>query len=312
MTVPLRPRRVPWLIGLFCSVAVAFLRAETVTLFPVADATLIELWPSNSMGAGNWISSGTTQNGTSNRALIQFDVAAAVPAGATVTDVGLYVWVTRTPVDGNTDSVFSLRRMLRAWGEGANPTPSTSPGFGLPALAGDATWSHSFWNTNGWTAPGGLEGTDYSDAISSSAGIAGVSSEPYFFESGGALGDVQFWLDHPESNFGWMLKTEDELSRFTARRFGSRELQDPAGSPQLVITYLPPVRIHTIHAASNQVTLSFNADIGYSYAVEVRAGFSETNLWTLLTNLGLAFTSGPRTAIDLQTNTQRFYRLRRD
>jgi hypothetical protein len=109
-----------------------------------------------------------------------------------------------------------------------------------------------------------------------------------------------------------MLKTEDETSRFTARRFGSRELQDPAGSPQLVITYLPPVRIHTIQAASNQVSLTFNADIGYFYRVEACGGLGVTNAWAVLTNHGLALTPGPRTTTDVTTNAQRFYRVRRD
>src|SRR6185295_5391871 len=130
--------------------------------------------PSNSFGAGTWISSGTTQNGNSNRALIKFDVASAIPAGSTITDAGLHVWVTRRPVDGISNSTFSLRRMLRGWGEGSNPTPTVSPGLGLPALPGDATWSHSFWDTNAWSIPGGQEGVDYSSDISTTAQIGEV------------------------------------------------------------------------------------------------------------------------------------------
>lgn len=304
----------PWpaaaLVWYCCLAAVA--RAETVTLFPVADATLIEARSSNSMGAGTWISSGTTQNGNSNRALIKFDVADEIPTGASIVDVKLNVWVTKQPSDGETDSPFSLRRMLRPWGEGANPSPDSSPGLGFPALTGDATWSHAFWNTNTWTTPGGTEGVDYSDAVSTTAYIAGVRTEPYVFESGGAIADVQSWLDHPESNFGWMLKTEDELSRFTARRFGSRELEDPSASPQLVIDYLPAMVINNVQVTSNQVSLTFNADAGYFYRVEARDNFAGTNAWTLLTNFGLSFTSGPRTVTDTITKAQKFYRVRRD
>ncbi len=80
MTIPPPPRTVAAFAGLLCLCLGLWVRADTVTLFPVADATLIELWPSNSMGAGSFINSGTTQNGNSNRALIKFDVAAAVPA----------------------------------------------------------------------------------------------------------------------------------------------------------------------------------------------------------------------------------------
>ncbi len=311
MKFPLSPlRRAAMGILIHCGLLVS--NAETITLFPTADATLIELWPTNSMGAGGWISSGTTQNGNSNRALVKFDVAAAVPAGATITGAGLYLWVTRSPVDGNTDSVFSLRRMLRPWGEGENPTPEFSPGFGLPAQGGDATWAYAMARTNAWAIPGGLEGVDYSSAVSSSAFVAGVSTQPYFFESGGSVADVQLWLDRPDLNFGWMLKSEDELSRFTARRFGSRELGDPGSSPQLTIDYLLPLRISSVQASSNRMTLTFNTDPGYAYRVEARAPVVGTNEWAVLTNFAVSFLSAERSFTDLHTNAQRFYRLRRD
>lgn len=312
MTIPFPPRTVAVFAGLLCLGFEIRLRADTVTLFPVADVTLIELRPTNSMGAGNFINSGTTQNGNTNRALLKFDVAAAIPAGSAITDVGLYVKVTKDPVDGYNPSFSSLRRMLRPWGEGTNPTPGISPGFGSPAQPGDATWSHSFWPTNAWTVPGGLEGVDYSAALSTTTTIEGERMEPYFFESGGAIADVQFWLDHPESNFGWMLKCEDELSRFTARRFGSRELEDFSDSPRLAIAYVLPVRMRIIQAASNQVALNFNADVGHSYRVEKLDGLSGTNSWTELTNYGLIFTQGPLTATDSITGPQRFYRVGRD
>ena len=264
------------------------------------------------MGAATWITAGITQNGNSNRALLQFDVAAAVPAGSTITGVGLLVWVTGQPRDGYAESVFSLRRMLRAWNEGANPPPIISPGFGSPALPGDATWTCAFWETNAWTVPGGLEGVDYSADISTAVPIGGLSPNPYFFEAGGATTDVQFWLDHPELNFGWMLRAEDEITPFTARRFGSRELEDPAASPQLLIDYLPPVVLTDIHAASNYFSLTFQADFGQSYLVESRRTVAGTNAWMVLTNLGLVLAPGPRTVTDSLTNSPRFYRVRRN
>ena len=300
------------LAWLCCAVLVPALPAASLTLFPVADATMIQRKPTNSLGAASWISAGTTQNGNSNRALIKFDVAAALPAGATITDTGLRVWVTRDPRDGNTDSIFSLRRMLRPWGEGTNPDPSSSPGFGLPALPGDATWKHAFHDTNAWTIPGGLDGTDYSATLSCITSIAGVNTDPYLFEAGGAIADVQLWLDHPEQNFGWMLKSEDELSRFTARRFGSRELEDAFASPQLTITYVPPVVITNVSAISNCFSLSFDTTFGYSYRVETRDEAAGTNAWITLTNFGLVLSPGLRTATDSITSTQRFYRVRRD
>jgi hypothetical protein len=312
MTVPFPPRRIAVFAGLCWLAAVLSAHADTVTLFPSADCTLIELRPSNSIGAATWFSAGTTQNGNSNRALLKFDVAAAVPAGSIITDVGLKIWVTRTPVDGNADSSFSLRRVLRPWAEGANPGPDTNPGYGLPALPGDATWSHCFWGTNEWSIPGGQEGVDFSSEFSATKYIAGIDAEGYFFESGGTIGDVQLWLDHPESNFGWMLKTEEEESIFTARRFGSRELEDPFESPQLTITFLLPLAITNVHVMSNRLALTFNADVGYFYRVESSSAAAGTNIWTTLTNFGLVLSSGPRTVTDAITNAHRFYRVRRN
>ena len=312
MTVSFLSHRATHFAWLGCFLGVLFMaRADQVTLFPSADATLIELKPTNSLGGATWLAAGLTQNGNTNRALIQFDIAAAVPAGSTILDIGVRVTVTRTPVDGNADSLFSLRRLLRPWNEGsALPEDSFYPGLGAPAQPGDATWTHASWGTNEWTIPGGQEDVDYAGAFSSATGIAGLGD--YSFEGNGLITDAQLWLDHPEQNFGWMLKTEEEESIFTARRFGSRELEDAGESPQLLITYLPPIVLTNVHVASNRLSLTFNTEFGYPYRVESRATAGGTNAWTVLTNFGLILSPGPRTATDALTNTARFYRARRN
>ena len=309
LVFPRRATQFAWL-GCFLGVLIGA-RADQVTLFPGADATLIELKPTNSLGGAGWLAAGLTQNGNTNRALIKFDIATAIPAGSTILDVGVRVTVTRTPVDGNADSLFSLRRILRPWNEGSNlPEDAQYPGLGGPAQPGDATWTHASWGTNAWTIPGGQEGVDYASDFSSATGIAGLGD--YSFEGSGLITDAQLWLDHPEQNFGWMLKTEEEESIFTARRFGSRELEDAGESPQLIITYLPPIVLTNIHVASNRLHLTVDALLGYSYAVEARAVASGTNAWTVLTNFGLILSPGPRTATDALTNAARFYRARRN
>ena len=312
MTVSFLPHRATLFAWLGCFLgALALARADQVTLFPSADATLIELKPTNSLGGATWLAAGLTQNGNTNRALMKFNVVAAIPAGSTIVDIGVAVTVTRTPVDGNADSLFSLRRMLRPWNEGSNvPSDSQYPGLGAPAQRGDATWTHASWGTNAWTIPGGLEGVDFAADFSAGTGIADIGT--YLFEGGGMSTDVQLWLDHPEQNFGWMLKTEEEQSIFTARRFGSRELEDLGESPLLIITYLPPIVITNVHVVSNRLSLSFNTEFGYPYRVESRATAGGTNAWTVLTNFGLILSPGPRTATDALTNATRFYRARRN
>src|SRR5262249_43944894 len=56
----------------------------------------------------------------------------------------------------------------------------------------------------------------------------------------------------PSSNFGWLLKSEDEASPETARRFGTRE--DPTHPPVLTISYSLPSLGVTIQPPSQTVS----------------------------------------------------------
>jgi len=263
----------------------------------------------NSMGAAPWFSSGTTQNGPRARGLLKFDPAAEIPAGAKIISAELRLSVTRVPGEPHPESVFTVRRLFVPWGEGTNPEGSLFPGWGNPAQAGDATWTHRFWDTtNTWAAPGGLEGVDYS-ATASSVRLIGEIDRYAFEATSEAAADVQFWLDHRELNFGWLLKTEAESTRFTARRFGSRELEDPFESPELVVEYLPPLRITNTIVLSNQVQFSFPAAAGVSYRVEYARSLPATN-WFVLTNLPYLFAPTNAVIFDTPTNGQRYYRVR--
>jgi hypothetical protein len=54
----------------------------------------------------------------------------------------------------------------------------------------------------------------------------------------GMVADVQFWLDNPSQNFGWIL-IGDETQIETAKRFATRENTDNSGldKPRLVVNY---------------------------------------------------------------------------
>ena len=219
---------------LLCSCA-ATAQAESVTLTPSADATLFEVSPTNSAGGAGFFNSGTTQNRTRNRALLQFDIASAVPAGSQITSVGLQMEVTRVPADGFEPSVFGLHLMQRSWGEGAEIPMDNPGGLGAPASPGDATWLHRFAFDTPWAMPGGAAGIDFKGNFSSSTLIYGV--DVYTFEGTlDMIADVQGWLDNPDGNYGWMLLSQAEDVPFTARRFASSE--DPnGGGPRLFIEY---------------------------------------------------------------------------
>ena len=211
-------------------------RADSVTLRPVADTTLIETAPNNNLGGQTFANSGTTQNFTKNRALFRFDVS-AIPTAAQVDSVSLAFEVTRQPVDGYAPADFGLHRMLVSWGEGTKTTANPgSPGQGAPASPGEATWLARFAQTGpNWAAPGGLAGTDFAVASSAGQSIYSVANSPYFFTSSQLAADVQLWLANPSANFGWMLLANDEGPNFTARRFGSRE--DGINAPQLLVQF---------------------------------------------------------------------------
>src|SRR5437870_4713512 len=79
-------RAAGWLLALALAVP-AF--AASTNLFPVADTTLSENYPSNNFGGMAFVNSGTTQNSNYNRALFKFDIAGVVPGGSRITSARL-------------------------------------------------------------------------------------------------------------------------------------------------------------------------------------------------------------------------------
>jgi hypothetical protein len=162
------------------------------------------------------------------RALLRFDVAAALPARALIEDVSLTLFL----APGNPEQrTLRLYRVLADWGEGAS---ASGGGSGAPAEPGDATWLHTFFDSEFWVHGGGQF-----------AGVASAAQEVlgsgFYAWSGRHLAqDVRLWLAAPERNFGWIL-IGDETAPQTAKGFASREHPDPALRPALRVTYrMPP------------------------------------------------------------------------
>ena len=248
---------------------------------------------------------GRIQNNYINRALFKFDFS-NLPANALILSVALNIEVTRVPGEPPVDSTFGLHRMLRPWGEGTKAaTGMDPPGQGRPATAGEATWLCAFFPTNEWSLPGGATGADFSSAESSFQFIGGLG--PYRFESTPELvADVQDWVDHPESNYGWMLICNDEETIFTARRFASRE--DPDAHPTLEIEYVAPLQIESAGLVGDQFALTFIASPGQNYAVEYRDNLT-SGAWQTLTNLGMVASPVRFSITDDLVPPHRFYRV---
>jgi uncharacterized repeat protein (TIGR01451 family) len=200
--------------------------AQVIVVRPTADATLQEAFPDNNFGDGTTFTAGDRRRGGRTRALLLFNIATNVPAGATVTSATLTVKVTSTP-SGGVNSIFDINRVTASWGEGNGSDRGGSPG-----AANQVTWRNRLGTGTPWTTQGG----DFAAVASSSQSIAGSGS--YTFSSTAAMvSDVQSWLNNPSGNFGWTLRSESEGTATTIRRFGSRE--DPANAPTLTIQFTP-------------------------------------------------------------------------
>ncbi len=204
---------------------------NTVELTASKDNTLFQSSVgATSNGAGQGLFAGKTNNGSLRRALVQFDIASAVPSGAIIDSVELTQSVTRTVTQ--VDPV-AVHRVTTEWGEGASDA-SANEGGGAGALAGDATWTHAISPDRAWQTDGG----DFAPSASSQINVQGNGA--YTWRSNPDLvRDVQSWVDNPASNFGWILIGRESDGR-SAKRFASREFATESQRPKLVITFTPP------------------------------------------------------------------------
>jgi spore coat protein A len=204
--------------------------AATVTIGPNQDNTVYAENGGFSNGAGEHFFAGRNNDGNVRRALVSFDVAAAVPPGSTINSVSLTLHLSRTRTQNQT---VSLRRVLASWGEGTS-NAGGEEGAGAVAVVPDATWTYRRWQTNLWSAPGG----DYSGTLSASTTVGGGTGD-YTWSSATMTADVQGWLNNPATNFGWMI-FGNETGTKVAKRFDTRENTTAAYRPRLVINFTAP------------------------------------------------------------------------
>jgi spore coat protein A len=227
--------------------------AATVVLNPVADNTIFhgeissDDFTDNSCGAGQGLYAGVTLRGFIRRALLRFDVAAAIPPGSTIDAVTLTLDVGLTT--DTLDTTMMLHPVLQAWGEGTVDCWIFGKGKGLEADAGDATWLDAKFQQVTWTSPGAWDGIS---AASASALVPVEGGAVWDSAADPALkSDVQSWLDAPSGNHGWLV-VDAELRDQSTRRFGSREGSVP---PVLQIEFTPPAAILACCAANGDCTL---------------------------------------------------------
>jgi hypothetical protein len=218
-------------IALVLLLAPVVAAAETIFIEAERDATLIEE-PDGALanGAGPVFFIGRTnqREASVRRALIYFDVAAALPTNARVDSVRLILYMSPSnPVL----SRIALHRLLTEWSEGDSYALS---GGGDISTPGDATWIHTFYDDGFWVKPGG-----HFVARASASWDVGESAFYTFESTRKTLSDVRLWLAAPQRNFGWIL-LGDETTPQNVKNFASREEQDPSLRPVLEVIYSLP------------------------------------------------------------------------
>ncbi|MGE3172518.1 MAG: DNRLRE domain-containing protein [Planctomycetota bacterium] len=210
----------------------ALAQGTTVILPADADSTLYEDATGGlANGGGGHIFAGLTGGAGRRRALVRFDVAAAVPAGAHIVAVELRLNVNRTifasplPMD--------VHRVITQWNEGTTAAFGQE-GAGGPAAAGDVTWIHTNFPSALWNRAGG----DINPQ-KSATGVTPINGPAIWSSTTALVADVQGWLDNPATNFGWMVKSDEQVS-LAARRFDSRTSLVAANRPALEILYTLP------------------------------------------------------------------------
>lgn len=237
--------------------------AAQVTLIPVKDNTLYEPiaqdgFADRSDGAGPTMFTGKVKDADADpgtgtrpalrRAVLEFDIAGAIPSGATITSVQLTLFCDK--VGQNANFNVSLHRASSEWGEGTSNTGNSQQGRGEPPTPNDATWRHTFFSTQFWTAQGG----DFV-ATASATRTVGPTGSYTWGSTSGLVADVQTWLNTPSSNHGWVIVgTENQVQ--TAKRFATRENATTSNRPQLVVQYNPAT---TQGACCNGATCSITA-----------------------------------------------------
>lgn len=214
-------------------------RGQVVVIDASKDNTLYEsVTGALSNGIGEFFLAGRTNQAAESirRGLLAFNVAARIPANATITNATLTLSMSKT-IGGN--QTVNLHRASADWGEGTSDAGGNE-GSGAPSTTNDATWLHRFFNATLWGTAGG----SFSATPSASQTVGGIAFYTWG-STAGMVSDVQQWLNSPSTNFGWVILC-NETAGGTAKRFDTRENTTAANRPKLTVTYTTPNTVDEI------------------------------------------------------------------
>ena len=249
-----------------------FSQAMVVELTPMIDNTMFKD-TDVSNGLGEFIFAGTTNKDVKKRALVKFDLNEAVPEGVTVDSV-LLTLIPFKVKPGSTE--IDVHRLTTEWGEGTSKA-SDGDGKGAPATNGDATWSFAKFNTDPWIKKGG----DF-DMESSTSNTVSEGTDATFRSIRLTL-DVNFWLQNPSNNFGWIL-IGDESKTATSVKFGSRDHDNHETWPALKLYYTGTTSINERNHIKPDLLVYQGSDLYNIYILN--GGETETSKVEIFTIAG--------------------------
>jgi glucose/arabinose dehydrogenase len=208
--------------------------AETATFEAAADTFINSGRPNNNAGATGWFDAGRDGLGLGGirRGLFSFDLS-SIPAGSTITSAEVQLTVVKVPGHDAVNSTFDLFRLQAAWNEG-----NKSGNRGASASTGEATWNARMRGTENWSSPGAKD--DAVATASASTAVNATFNARYSWSGAGVVDDVQFWVDNPSQNFGWLLTNRAESTSRSVRGFASREDSSRVGTLVINYTTSPP------------------------------------------------------------------------
>jgi spore coat protein A len=194
------------------------------TLYQKNDGSL-------SNGLGEHFFAGRTDQSDEDsrrRGVVAFDLS-TIPAGSTINSVTLTLRMSRTQAGPEN---VTVHRLLADWGEGTSAAGGNEGG-GDSATTDDATWLHTFYDTQFWSSAGG----DFQASPSDTTSVDGNGF--YDWSSAAMAADVQHWLDNPAQNYGWIVIGNESTNK-TAKRFDSLQNTNESRRPALTIDFTPP------------------------------------------------------------------------
>jgi len=314
----------PWLIVLALLLITHVVEAAQITIPATADTSLWQREATNNLGGADFLPAGTIgADGPFRRSriLVKFAITGALPNNAVIGSASIYLRVVRSPdpEKGSNNSPFAGRRVLKDWGEGnkAYTDPQTPMTSTQLATAGEATWTHRFYgdDAKNWSVLGGdFTDNDFAEAPSFEFFMLAGPDRDYAAPLNSAgLQDLRDWLADPDSNFGWVLKSEQENLPSTARQIASREYAVAEHRPQLTINYTVPQpnppQIQSITRQGAAVTIRFTAQANVVYRPQHRL-LVQTGEWMDLPMLGPLTSDGTLEFSDDLTGVDgRYYRV---